>query len=675
MLLIEFSISNVVLHLAGKTPIYPEDGAVLHIFTSEDLGEVRSDRSSPILENGIVIDEHGNGNLEGTYQLYLHNANQLKESSSIAICLYAHSVYDNQKYLVPCGAHVINIASEIWNTSPSKTIKCLMIDPHSRNPLNKGQFTFRVVSLRHDIVKPIEKADWMVVPGRRRTQLMEDLNDYILRMMSTFLSKEEDTRYQISDVKYAKFRKYEPSHPGLKKVHCPFFQTDFLDCILPGFAYSWQYPRSTPNEEYFINLIRCALDVYEMDESTFVKTIQEQFQSNKDTIMTDFKLVLDVIAGACCLYSQGKLYVPDHVNSYVEASSKPELFKEDRYVQSVENMGIMRVTNGDDCEGMGLDNLIVILTLRNYDGWTNVLTKSCHDVLNEFCPILPHGAVTTASASDYVQNQGKAPEETDFIAHIFAMLIPNQRMKKMLERTGSDLSLMKFGDVIRPWNGSMDILFCEGTGRISPSLKPEWEWKSEEKTWVIENVKSQIDFEKQNTSFSKFSIMQTPLIAHPKNTFEYNSFYRYVIGAYIPRSDFKSVGDISFVYSGKKQYGVLVHDLVYDVDEPGLIINEVVSPREKKIIDDCLQILHPVPQMIPRSEFLKRSDIAYLENVLGLKPWKMMKKKKHFGYFFSMEEIRENRNLIRFEGSFEAFYKYVGLDDKTAYIELCIVAI
>jgi hypothetical protein len=287
---------------------------------------------------------------------------------------------------------------------------------------------------------------------------------------------------------------------------------------------------------------------------------------------------------------------------------------------------------------------------------------------------MPQGAVSTAAAEDCSSGPvtDTEVEEVDFTAHIFCMLIPYGRAIKMLQRTNSDPSLIGIPKDIPPWSLELDLVFIEGTGRVSPILKPEWEWKTRERNWFLGNLRTQTQFEKENPHFANDSTMQVPYVSHPKNSSEYNCFYRYLVGGYIPQEEGVSVTDLTFVYTNKKAYGVLVHDLVYDVNEPGLVYNETREEGESKFIKDCLNAINPVPQLRNRNRFSVEEDLNFLERQLGLVKWTPNQEKKHFGYFFAMEELRTKPWLVKINGPYESRYKYFGLDDFAAYIELCL---
>jgi hypothetical protein len=663
MIVLEFSIGNVDLWLAGKTPAYPEEDPLFHVYTSADLGIMKDSRrlNAPPLEQGVVIPGPFTTK---RYTLVLPEATHLRATSSLVISLYAHSNEQGQDYLVPCGSASLNLDQRLRTVSLPAAYNLELVDPHPKSPVSKGTFDITIHGATWDIQKDIETENWMV--NERRW--MDDMNNYVLRVMRMFLSEEDDLYYGVGKPLYPKAMKYRPSHPKLKQIHCPFYQMELPGKKLPGFAYSWIMPRTPPNEEYFVKLIRGGLELYEMAEKDFLAAIEKQGNSQTDKIFVDYKMAVDIVGGICSLYAQGKLYVPDHVNTYKPGDGK---FDATKFIQDVENMNNLRVTRGNDCEDAGDDNRITTLTLKNYDGWTHPLTRACQRVLKQFLVLLPHGAVATASAAEST-NGSQAPNDASFIAHIFCLLLPYGRLSRMLERTGTDPSLLGIPSGLPVWNIDLDVVFCEGTGRVSPILKPQWEWQNHEKDWYIQTARTQVDFEKANTSFSSYNILQAPLIAHPKNTYNYNTFYRYVVASFVPAGQGARVGDITFIYAKEESYGVLVHDLVYDINEPGIVINEVLTDDQRKFIQNCLCVAHPVPQLYPRNSDLIKQDIDFLELTLGIPRWSPDKQNKHFGYFFTVDELRKSPKKIKFDGPFECTYKYFGLDDSTAYIELCL---
>lgn len=149
--------------------------------------------------------------------------------------------------------------------------------------------------------------------------------------------------------------------------------------------------------------------------------------------------------------------------------------------------------------------------------------------------------------------------------------------------------------------------------------------------------------------------MQYSLRPRDEVTYRFNDFYKYIIGAQIPRGQGASVADLTFVYHEKGTYGILVEHLVYDdvsrpgtSDDgtaPGIVINEVLDDLETEMTLEFLDCCQPVPHMSPRSETRKIRDLQLLRS-LGLEEWKPSFGPSCLGYFFSTEELRKRPGLI-----------------------------
>ena len=660
MLSITFAASNLRTHIAGNSPEYPETSPELHVYVSSELyPEVLGNQRQV-----FVINERDIGK---EYTLEIPNVKEMRPSSSLVISMFAKSKEGNRPYLVPCGTARMLIPYHIIGKSLPVRFKVDIVDPHCQSPVKKADLDFVIRNFVYTGNKVVTAQKWMNTPDEE-DYWDERTQNYAKKALWTYLNSEQEIKFGVDHPKYKNAQKFVPSNTLLECIHCPYYQTEFYGLRLPGFAYSWIYPRTDPNEAFFVNIVRKSLEMYEMDESEFLGSISKQFAENSSPLPSSFMKAVNSVGGACCIYSQAQLYVLDHINQYRDSVCG---WNSGTYIKCVENMNNLRVTHGNDCEDKAQDSAITAMSFKNFAGWTHPLTIACKMVVEQYCVLMCTGAASTASAQE--TRSGTEKDPSTFICHIFCLLIPSERLGIMLDRTNTDRSLVGIKRNKPAWNKELDILFCEGTGRESPTYRPEWEWSGESRDLYISRYIEQDKFEKENSNFALYDIIQKKYIAHPKDVEDYDDFYRFLVSAYIPKGQGSQIADITFVYPDTGRYGIYIHDLIYDRSNPGVVINEIIEPDEISHIEDVLNIAHPVPQPVPRPSDLVYRDIQFLEETLRLKPWipEIPTKNKLFGYFFSIEELQGDHEKLNFTGNYRTYYKYYGLDVDTCYIELC----
>lgn len=507
MILLNISVPEFVANWAGETDQFPELGGVMHVYTSADLGVMKEVKGkledSEVLEQGLIIENLPEPNIR---TLYLPEATQLTGSSSLVFSLLAKSRENGRPYLVACGSVMLNIPEEIRHSKMPLSRRIEFVNPHPSVPVSKGSAVVRIHSATWDVPTAIKKEPWMAC-GHHRDDYLRRMDDYIFRIMDMFYSKEDDRKYPHPAPRHGS-GKFEPSHPGLRKIHCPFFQMDFGGFMLPSSSYASIMPRAEPDESYFVKLFDGALDLYEMKKSDFLKAVDRQMEEKTAMVHPEFKHALDVIGGACAMYAQGQAYVPDHANTYDPSSGTS--FDPKKHIVFDEDMQNLRVTNGDDCEDMGQDGLITARTIRGFyeTPWKAPVLKAAQQVLGGFLLLMPHGAVSMAAADEC--KEAPDAENIQFMAHIFCLMIPHGRALKMLRRGGSDPASIGVPLQAPAWSERLDLVFVEGTGRVSPIFRPEWEWQNKDMSWFTETVQGQIAFEKENPRFAGYNIMQVP---------------------------------------------------------------------------------------------------------------------------------------------------------------------
>lgn len=473
---LEFKFSKYVDHLGedgNDTVDFAESSGYIYVYPSADMGSFR-DSSGNILPEGLRVDD-----LCGSHRVSLSGLKILKTSSCIGFSYFAHSRYQKQDFEMPCGTSVINLRDGILNTSRGtkakatkkstkrltrKTVerihhKIEFWETHLDPPVLKGSVEVDIICSRDENDFEFEDAEWMSYPKDREFFNLDLLDDYIRRAMSMFFDDKEDAYHQVSAVKYPGFKKYTASHPTLKKIHIPYYVVGIPEVRLPGFSYSWLRPRGDLNEDYYVNLIRSSLSLFDVREEEFLSEIESQFSRKDGKTSSMFDLCTNVIAGACCLYSQGQLYVPDHINRYNRTLGIPF---DQNYISNCENMGVLRLTHGNDCEDMGCDNSMVAMVLKTHSGWSNPLTLACKRVLQQFMVLMANCAVSTRSAAE---SRVTSIGPNDLMSHVLCILVPNSRMVSMCRRTQTDHSLLGLADDSPNWNVDMGILFLEGTVR------------------------------------------------------------------------------------------------------------------------------------------------------------------------------------------------------------------
>jgi hypothetical protein len=220
-----------------------------------------------------------------------------------------------------------------------------------------------------------------------------------------------------------------------------------------------------------------------------------------------------------------------------------------------------------------------------------------------------------------------------------------------------------------------DVILSQG--RLMPDLKNPWENSPKPRSFYDTMERSRMEFERRNSRFASYNIMQYSNRPRTATAYDFSDFYKYVVGAQIPRGQGASVADIAFVYERENSYGILVQHLVYDGEDgnedshlPGVIINEILDRYEIETTLDFMSICQPVPHLAPRSEEYIERDHHFLREI-GLEEWTMDMGDCPLGYFFSLGELRDNPSCIRVLREWKLYYKYLGISEDTSYVEIC----
>lgn len=313
------------------------------------------------------------------------------------------------------------------------------------------------------------------------------------------------------------------------------------------------------------------------------------------------------------------------------------------------------------------------MTIKNHEDWKEPLVKICQRVLNQYTIMMTQCAASLASMAD------RKETSNDLILHIFTMMIPHSKVKKLCERTDTDWKLLGIPTKIPSWNRKLEILFCEGTGRVNPCLRPIWESTFHDKRWYENSERDRYFFEIEHERFTKLSIIDKTFDI--KEGIEFNYFYKYIISAWIPDGQNSKVADITFVNVDRQRYGVPIVDLVFDGqvelgdfkgNEPGIVINEIITDRERTLVNRALCFTHPVPHIILRSKRLIEKDLSFLDS-LGMKQM-ISHDRCSFEYFLSIQEVINMKDIIKSidKTKYDLCYVYVALDDWTCFIQLVV---
>lgn len=305
---------------------------------------MKSGENGKDLQQGIVIETEDIGK---TFCIYAPEAQRLNGFSCVVVSLFGKSTESHQEYLVPFGSEMIRIVDDLLEKKTPRLIRLEMKDYHAKTnncdePVSKGSITINIESVKTDIPKQKQSNH----PTRDEIDAgLRRMEQYAVRTMYMFESPEDEANFGSIKPHY-RTSKYTPTNPGLARIHCPIFKMD-NGFRLPGAAYTMIMPRTPQNETYLSKLVRTALMVYEVNEKTFIESINTQLKRTDDYISKDFRMSMNVIGGACALFALGQLYIPDHVNKYV--SDGVSDFS-DCCIEYDENMSCFRVTRGNDCE-------------------------------------------------------------------------------------------------------------------------------------------------------------------------------------------------------------------------------------------------------------------------------------------------------------------------------------
>lgn len=282
---------------------------------------------------------------------------------------------------------------------------------------------------------------------------------------------------------------FPPTYPSLERIHAPIWTTE--RGILPG-SYFWvHYTKYPPQEEFFENLATIALSRAGILREDFIESVKNQFQSTSKQINPDFFDVITMTADMFTILSTSLPYIGDFTNTKKRGVS--QLFDEGEQVAIESFHDALRMLGGD-CEDLAclIDRVAMGFELgdpvlknngipwRKHGGWKSQLLDSIQRIAHIMVPMGSLGSVVGAYLDEKDKEKHKPPpifqsqedNNVEIGAHMWWEWIPLFKVENLISRANGERSFIMEDRDRLPWEANLPHFIGEGTGYLSPILKP-----------------------------------------------------------------------------------------------------------------------------------------------------------------------------------------------------------
>jgi len=371
----------------------------------------------------------------------------------------------------------------------------------------------------------------------------------------------------------------------------------------PGFAYALVKPSRPEPEEYLIRVIEIAYGrLQAANETGFTQQgglllMAQQAIADNPTAMCSFSLL---VAYALQFVANAYPYLEDRCGRVMIERFSSNL----------------RITGGDDCEGLAKEILMLADSIRNHNASVNKLVMAANKVCKCFTIALQLGAVTFHRLNGEVYKQGTtaAGDPSDYFAHAYIVLIPNSIMTRTL---GPTVILDQQAIVHTPGTALLQSMAIDGTNikHPLPMTQSMANTRTGPTQWYT-NIASSIQRRMKRTQFVEdnfyqyaFSNLVMSGLCSKENP-DLQVFELYYIS-----NDFNDFNQLRNVRGASFSKAMCCN-----ADQQSVIMNACYVPSKKQINDIQATLAmeeHPIPPHTCRTDgTMKKHMQARLEAVI-----------------------------------------------------------
>jgi len=441
----------------------------------------------------------------------------------------------------------------------------------------------------------------------------------------------------------------EPSKEEARSMHAPFWKNEVG--FLPTLFFAVDQTRHKKDERFFANLLDLALKRNNMNRTEFVSYSDKQFKDKKGkTISRDFMKVLNVTMDLMMICAVSMRYISDktytetretgpllfrkHKKSVAQGSSGEEEEEEEEEEEWGDGgrVGIesfhdaLRLTGGD-CEDLARLIFYVCTVIETgredladkndpvavFGSWEDEILRIMQKIAHMYVPTLNLGVVTSkylgeeSAKNKAIIIDSEEDDMTEKGGHMWFEWIPLIKFEDFLNRFSNDRFELYPKEPKESWSHSLPHLIGEGTGYMSPFLKPVTEYEyttEEEKKEAVSSHTNKISLLKELVAESKIlkkgQIQKVQTMVQDVPNSRLSRFYRTSVHCITDKfmREGYNFGDFTWIKGIKHSrknvvYGVAMRDKLFDTGDVGLLITPGYTKNELQCVQTILRQMPP----------------------------------------------------------------------------------
>lgn len=359
-----------------------------------------------------------------------------------------------------------------------------MKDSHG-NPFTKGKIKLDLLTTKNDIIKQ----NWEF-ENQGPYDLTKENEKNIEKIFNMNIVS---SLFPYTDTASKQGLQFNASVDFIEAIHAPVWVSS-ID--VPGWAYWVNYSKYEPDELFWENLAKVALDRNSVSREWFLKIATSQLEKMSEEYDENFNTIVSITMEACTIPSISLHYKSDESYS---VQVKKGFFKKSGITinkRSIESFNDALTMLGDDCEGLGalIHRVMHILKTgipsrkgnqpwNKYGGWKDPVLQQMQHLVYWYVSVGSLGSVTAArvggaSAKNHpLIIDSSEDKNAQLGAHMWQESISVYQFQELMKIINKANESFKLREASYPkWLNRLPHTIGEGTGSVHPFLRPIGEY-------------------------------------------------------------------------------------------------------------------------------------------------------------------------------------------------------